>query len=74
MTVAERNIIDELPPEQRDSLREHEGEWVALSVDPVEILAFAKTPSAAYEAARKAGVVVPYLYQVPDPRSGAYYY
>lgn len=74
MTVAERNLIDELPSEQREQLREHQGEWVALSIDPVTILAFATSPGKAYDAAQQAGVETPVVYQIPGAVLRSYYY
>lgn len=73
MTVAERPT-DEISPEVRDALRAHPGKWVALTQNPTAILAVGDTPSEVYEAAQRAGVETPLLYQVPDNSSRSFYY
>ena len=72
MTVAERT--EQMTPELRDALSAHPGKWVALTTDPVAILAVADTPTEAFAAAQRAGVSIPWLYQVPDQKSGALFF
>jgi hypothetical protein len=73
MTVAEAEII-ELTPEVREALSAYPGKWVALNPAPVAILAVEDTPAEAFQAAQRAGVETPLLYQVPDSTLRAYYY
>jgi hypothetical protein len=73
MTVADRGI-EEMTPEMRAALRAYPGRWVALTQNPLALLAVGDSPREVYEAAERAGVQTPLLYQVPDDTVQTFYY
>ncbi len=66
------DLVFEIEPAIQEELRKHPGKWAALT--PSKIIAIRDTSTAAYQAAREAGIETPRIYPIPDSRSGYSYY
>jgi hypothetical protein len=75
MVVDERptkDLVYEIEPEVQEELLKHPGKWAAITRS--KVIAIRDTPAEAIDAAIKAGVDLPILYQVPDTHAGYSYF
>ncbi len=69
----EPDLAYEIDPDIQDQLTSYgPGTWVALT--PTEIIAVGESASEAYDAARRAGIDDPILYEVPSVATGSYFF
>lgn len=53
--------------DRRPLQRKYPGKWVAFAEDNMTVKGVGDTAKDAYGQAKKAGVKIPYLFQVPPP-------
>lgn len=75
--VAETNVAEQPhiiePKAEKALLREHPGEWAALS-DDGSVVAVSESAVEAYQQAQERGTEVPTMYYVPDEETRHFYY